>query len=156
MLIALVPVSCTDLLDDKKPDAALPSPSSGDRLEGLESGVSSATTTTTTTTSGTTRTDDRTVELDPKAADETNTATEPIAQPETIDNVVAAAIKTETNMETSMPPPPSPAKKLDNLIDVEDPDDYLMYLEPILTQIHTRFYDHYDNTKSVCEFDGLR
>lgn len=37
----------------------------------------------------------------------------------------------------------------DTLIDIEDPDDYLLYLETILLKIHTRFYSHYDETKQV-------
>lgn len=37
----------------------------------------------------------------------------------------------------------------DNLIDVEDPDDYLLYLETILMKIHSRFYSHYDENKQV-------
>lgn len=40
----------------------------------------------------------------------------------------------------------------ETLIDIEDPDDYLLYLETILLKIHTRFYSHYDesNQESVC------
>lgn len=38
----------------------------------------------------------------------------------------------------------------DILIDVEDPDDYLLFLEGILFKIHSRFYTHYDETKQVC------
>lgn len=37
----------------------------------------------------------------------------------------------------------------DNLIEVEDPDDYLLYLETILLKIHSRFYAHYNETKQV-------
>lgn len=40
----------------------------------------------------------------------------------------------------------------DNLIDIEDPDDYLLYLETILLKIHSRFYTHYDETKKVTSF----
>lgn len=39
----------------------------------------------------------------------------------------------------------------DNLIDVEDPDDYLLYLEEILKKIHKRFYKFYEENKSVRE-----
>lgn len=35
------------------------------------------------------------------------------------------------------------------LIDIEDPDDYLLYLESILVKIHTRFYAYYDETKQA-------
>lgn len=35
---------------------------------------------------------------------------------------------------------------------LEDPDDYLLYLETILTQIHTRFYQLYDgNSVVICK-----
>lgn len=37
----------------------------------------------------------------------------------------------------------------DNLIDIEDPDDYLLYLEAILCKIHSRFYAYYDETNQV-------
>lgn len=37
----------------------------------------------------------------------------------------------------------------DNLIEIEDPDDYLMYLETILMKIHARFYEFYDDTTQV-------
>lgn len=40
----------------------------------------------------------------------------------------------------------------DTLIDIEDPDDYLLYLETILVKIHSRFYTHYDETKQVKQF----
>lgn len=40
----------------------------------------------------------------------------------------------------------------DTLIDIEDPDDYLLYLETILAKIHSRFYTHYDETKQVKQF----
>lgn len=38
----------------------------------------------------------------------------------------------------------------DKLIEIDDPDDYLLYLEEILKKIHGRFYTHYDETKQVC------
>lgn len=41
------------------------------------------------------------------------------------------------------------------LIDIEDPDDYLLYLEPILKKIHERFYTHYDETKQIPDLKTL-
>lgn len=43
----------------------------------------------------------------------------------------------------------------DTLIDIEDPDDYLLYLEPILIKIHTRFYALYDETKQMPDLKTL-
>lgn len=37
----------------------------------------------------------------------------------------------------------------DNLVEIQDPDDYLLYLETILMQIHDRFYKQYDETKEI-------
>lgn len=37
----------------------------------------------------------------------------------------------------------------DNLIEIEDPDDYLLYLETILKKIHQRFYTFYEENKTV-------
>ncbi|TMW41780.1 hypothetical protein DOY81_013136 [Sarcophaga bullata] len=36
-----------------------------------------------------------------------------------------------------------------NKIEILDPDDYLLYLEVILTNIHKRFYSIYDETKDI-------
>lgn len=36
-----------------------------------------------------------------------------------------------------------------NLIEIEDPDDYLLYLEQILKLIHKRFYEAIDSTKEI-------
>lgn len=36
----------------------------------------------------------------------------------------------------------------DNLIEIDDPDDYLIYLETILKRIHREFYDQYDKMES--------
>jgi RNA polymerase II subunit A C-terminal domain phosphatase len=37
----------------------------------------------------------------------------------------------------------------DNLVEIQDPDDYLLYLESILKLIHERFYETYDKTKEI-------
>lgn len=36
----------------------------------------------------------------------------------------------------------------DDLIEIDDPDDYLLYLEDILMRIHTNFYEEYDRMES--------
>ncbi|KAL7049845.1 hypothetical protein ACKWTF_003877 [Chironomus riparius] len=43
----------------------------------------------------------------------------------------------------------------DNLIEVQDPDDYLLYLESILQKIHERFYEQYDKTKEIPDLKYL-
>ena len=37
----------------------------------------------------------------------------------------------------------------DNLVEIQDPDDYLLYLETVLKRIHQRFYETYDKTKQI-------
>lgn len=37
----------------------------------------------------------------------------------------------------------------ENLIEIEDPDDYLLYLEQILKKIHKKFYEVFDEKKQV-------
>lgn len=37
----------------------------------------------------------------------------------------------------------------DNLVEIQDPDDYLLYLESILKMIHEKFYETYDKTKEI-------
>lgn len=61
----------------------------------------------------------------------------------------------DKSSETTTGPAASPKVTMplsggpDNMIDVEDPDDYLLYLETILRQIHKRFYKHYDENSTV-------
>lgn len=43
----------------------------------------------------------------------------------------------------------------DVLIEVQDPDDYLLYLESILTKIHQRFYELYDKNKDIPDLKML-
>lgn len=67
--------------------------------------------------------------------------TEPNESDDQKDDLESSTSKVSTNEETSGTD--------DTLIDVEDPDDYLLYLESILMKIHSRFYTHYDETKQV-------
>lgn len=62
------------------------------------------------------------------------------------------AVTKETNTTITTTAKTEPIRNInsdseDNLIEVEDPDDYLLYLETILKKIHQRFYTHYDATK---------
>lgn len=45
--------------------------------------------------------------------------------------------------------------KEDDLIEIEDPDDYLLYLEQILKKIHDNFYKIYDSDKSISDLKAL-
>lgn len=43
----------------------------------------------------------------------------------------------------------------DDLIEVQDPDDYLLYLETILKHIHAKFYETYDSTSEIPDLKSL-
>lgn len=43
----------------------------------------------------------------------------------------------------------------DHLIELEDPDDYLLYLEQILLKIHARFYEIYEKSKEIPDLKVL-
>jgi RNA polymerase II subunit A-like phosphatase len=43
----------------------------------------------------------------------------------------------------------------DNMVEIQDPDDYLLYLETILVKIHTRFYEQYDKTGEIPDLKML-
>ncbi|XP_055627191.1 RNA polymerase II subunit A C-terminal domain phosphatase [Toxorhynchites rutilus septentrionalis] len=43
----------------------------------------------------------------------------------------------------------------DNLIHIEDPDDYLLYLEHILLKIHQTFYQEYEKTQKISDLKTL-
>lgn len=70
----------------------------------------------------------------------------------------SAEIKTDvSDVKTETPLTDEPIKKTsseseDNLVDVEDSDDYLLHLETILKTIHTRFYSYYmEHEKVICQ-----
>uniref|UniRef100_A0AAG5D5R0 RNA polymerase II subunit A C-terminal domain phosphatase n=1 Tax=Anopheles atroparvus TaxID=41427 RepID=A0AAG5D5R0_ANOAO len=46
-------------------------------------------------------------------------------------------------------------KEEKELIEIEDPDDYLLYLEHILLKIHETFYGEYDKTKAISDLKQL-
>ncbi|XP_052893331.1 RNA polymerase II subunit A C-terminal domain phosphatase [Anopheles moucheti] len=47
------------------------------------------------------------------------------------------------------------SKQEKDLIEVEDPDDYLLYLEHILLKIHKTFYEEYDKTQTMSDLKQL-
>lgn len=50
---------------------------------------------------------------------------------------------------------PSKDAAENNLIEIQDPDDYLLYLETILRMIHKRFYELFDSTKEIPDLKEL-
>lgn len=57
--------------------------------------------------------------------------------------------KTKTPAVVEEPSKSSGSDSEDNLIDVEDSDDYLLHLETILKTIHARFYSYYEEHEKV-------
>lgn len=55
----------------------------------------------------------------------------------------------KTSDESAVATKKKPVEPDDNLIEVEDGDDYLLYLEDILKKIHQRFYETYDKEKEI-------
>ncbi|XP_058834054.1 RNA polymerase II subunit A C-terminal domain phosphatase [Topomyia yanbarensis] len=47
------------------------------------------------------------------------------------------------------------SRKNTKLIEIEDPDDYLLYLEHILLKIHQTFYEVYDKTRKISDLKKL-
>ncbi|KAK5647418.1 hypothetical protein RI129_002310 [Pyrocoelia pectoralis] len=67
---------------------------------------------------------------------------------DTTDTVI---VKVDEKSETTVEEEAKHEDKIENTVDVievEDPDDYLLYLEDILIRIHTAFYDEYDKLDS--------
>lgn len=56
---------------------------------------------------------------------------------------------------TKVPKTDEPEDASDSLVEISDPDDYLLYLESILKQIHSRFYEIYDQTKEIPDLKDL-
>lgn len=53
--------------------------------------------------------------------------------------------KTNSEVENAVEKKEEPSEE----IEIEDPDDYLMYLEEILSKIHSEYYKQYDETGTV-------
>lgn len=79
--------------------------------------------------------------------------TERAATPDLNDTDTSTETKpdpTDGKAETSVSDKPGKSSdNEDNLIDVEDSDDYLLHLESILKTIHARFYEYYEEHQKV-------
>lgn len=64
-------------------------------------------------------------------------------------------LETDVEMKEKVSENGSDKDDEDNLIEVQDPDDYLLYLESILQKIHERFYQQYDKTKEIPDLKYL-
>lgn len=56
--------------------------------------------------------------------------------------------------KTVIPNKALPSDSDADMVDVEDPDDYLMYLESILIKIHDRFYSFYETNNKVTPYSS--
>lgn len=70
-------------------------------------------------------------------------------------SVSQASDKKATNLSSEEAAKLSGSESDDNLIDIEDPDDYLLYLETILKHIHKRFYESYDENSTIADLKTL-
>lgn len=77
---------------------------------------------------------------------ESSPTTEGVANAPATDDKQATADETSPVAGINAKPKVSPG---DNMIDIEDPDDYLLYLEIILKRIHDRFYSNYAENSTV-------
>ncbi|XP_040160340.1 RNA polymerase II subunit A C-terminal domain phosphatase [Anopheles arabiensis] len=97
-----------------------------------------------------------------EAKAETETETEAKAEPEENADVAEQVDKITTESDGKS----KAAAKEENssarntkqekeLIELEDPDDYLLYLEHILLKIHETFYEEYDKSKTISDLKQL-
>ncbi|XP_058456191.1 RNA polymerase II subunit A C-terminal domain phosphatase [Malaya genurostris] len=61
----------------------------------------------------------------------------------------------ETSLKVGKATKKSKSEQNSKLIEIEDPDDYLLYLEHILLKIHQTFYEMYDKTKKISDLKKL-
>lgn len=79
---------------------------------------------------------------------EASTSAEPSSSAGTVDAIESTSETADDKpIETLQSPTESVSD--DNLIEIEDPDDYLLYLESILQRIHSRFYEIYSEHNQV-------
>lgn len=107
--------------------------------------------------------DKKVVEIDVKEVDEELKIDEKlkIDEPKIIDDkekiedeeIVVTAGTSKNNLEDK--PIEKKSKLEDDLIEIEDPDDYLLYLEQILKKIHENFYKIYDSNKTIPDLKAL-
>jgi RNA polymerase II subunit A C-terminal domain phosphatase len=67
------------------------------------------------------------------------------AIPNKVEGETKEAEKTNSEVENAVEKKEEPSEE----IEIEDPDDYLMYLEEILSKIHSEYYKQYDETGAV-------
>lgn len=70
-----------------------------------------------------------------------------IKQKDVLMDVVSSTIKQVKSAEDLLKSSSSDSE--DNLIEIEDPDDYLLYLEGTLKKVHKRFYEAYNENEEV-------
>ncbi|KAJ8929197.1 hypothetical protein NQ314_018146 [Rhamnusium bicolor] len=81
--------------------------------------------------------------------DSTVVQTESETNEGTKNNTNNASVETEENLQqTHKIVEVEKSSNEDNLIEIEDPDDYLVYLEEVLKMIHREFYEQHDKMKS--------
>lgn len=100
------------------------------------------------------RTPKKSVAKDKKDESESvENSTERAATPDLNDTDTSTETKTDPSdgkAETSVSDKPGKSSdNEDNLIDVEDSDDYLLHLESILKTIHARFYEYYEEHQKI-------
>lgn len=111
--------------------------------------ASNATAAEASSTSQNTETDETEPEPEPESKSEAGTQNESNkTQDQKADDLASSTSKISATDENS-------ATSDDTLIDIEDPDDYLLYLETILVKIHTRFFAQYDETKQMPDLKTL-
>lgn len=89
-----------------------------------------------------------------EATKEENTSSEPVEKSEENksdkkEQSEKQSAEKESSTDDSNKKDKSDKDEEENLIEIEDPDDYLLYLEHILMKIHETFYEEYEKTKQV-------
>jgi RNA polymerase II subunit A C-terminal domain phosphatase len=96
------------------------------------------------------------------AEDSSKSAEDPSPAPEDPSDSTDKIETDETEDGSKTPPLPEDTKDEelkedndDNLVEIQDPDDYLLYLESILKLIHEEFYKIHDKTKEIPDLKQL-
>ncbi|XP_019533693.3 RNA polymerase II subunit A C-terminal domain phosphatase [Aedes albopictus] len=95
-----------------------------------------------------------------EATKEENTSSEPVEKSEENksdkkEQSEKQSAEKESSADDSNKKDKSDKDEEENLIEIEDPDDYLLYLEHILMKIHETFYEEYEKTKQISDLKRL-
>lgn len=98
---------------------------------------------------------DEKAETDDKMDESEEKVEEPTTSTSEVDGAEKKKEEPEDTKEDSVEKKLKDEDQEEHLVEIQDPDDYLLYLESILKLIHQRFYETYEESKEIPDLKSL-